>query len=110
MATNKLKVTCGSQLTYNTATGDGTYKNFSALMTELAPVIIFDNQSDVPVTISDNSSIEWKTFAAGGALVLDLRTNKLNIEDDFCWPIGTQWRGKSAAGSGSFLISTIYAR
>lgn len=67
-----------------------------------AVILIFDNQSTVPVAIYVNGSASpWKTFTAGEAIVLDLRTNTgFNAK-------GTTFSGNGA--SGTFSISYIYA-
>lgn len=109
MATSKNKATFAAEVSYDTSAGDGTYQAFTAALSENAAALIFDNQSNVAVTISDDGTTNGKTFSANSAIVLDLRSNKLKIEDDFSFPISTQFYGKSAAGTGSFYISTIYA-
>ena len=109
MTFNQQRATFAPQLSYATSTGDGTYKPFSAALTSNPALIIFDNQSTVSVTISDDGSTDGKTFVTGEGLVLDLRTNKLEPPGELTFSIGTQFYAKSAAGSGSFLISLIYA-
>lgn len=66
--------------------------------------IIFDNQSTSPVVLSVNvggsgSLVQWKTFSAGEALVLD--------DDMYTFPIGTVFSGNGAA-AGNFSISYTY--
>lgn len=97
------------QLSYSAAAGDGTYKAFSAALTKNPAMIIFDNQTSVSVTISDDGLTDGKTFVTGEAMILDLRTNKLSQSNDLTWPIGTLFFGKSIAGTGTFLISVVYA-
>lgn len=98
----------GTQLTYNTAGGTGSYQAFSAALTQNPAIIIFDNQSDAAVTISDDGTTDGKTFAAGEALVLDLRTNAPYVKE-LTWRIGTQFYASSAAGTGNFYISLVVA-
>ncbi len=98
------------QLSYDTSTGTGSYINFSGALTKNPASIIFDNQSNVAVTISDDGTTDFKTFSVGEALVLDCEANKASSEAVFYWPIGTQFAAKSAAGTGSFYISYVYAK
>lgn len=67
--------------------------------------IIFDSLSTVSVQISisydgGSSSIPWKTFAAGSALVLD--------DDLWTFPKGCYIYGNGA--SGDFSVSYTYAK
>lgn len=66
--------------------------------------IIFDNQSTSSVVISTSNDggvtfIQWKTFAAGEALVLD--------DDLYTFMKGTSFYGNGAA-TGNFSISYTY--
>lgn len=73
-------------------------------------LIIFDNQSTVPVAISVNDptgTTVWRTFPAGEALVLDLR-DKIGMAANFTIDVGTTFYGDGA--SGNFSISYIYAQ
>lgn len=73
-------------------------------------IMIFDNQSTVPVQIYVNgtdASNLWRTFPAGEALILDLRANH-GIANNFCPPQGTTFFGNGA--SGDFSISYVYAQ
>lgn len=98
-----------AQISYDSSAGTGSYLAFSAALTQNPALIIFDNQSNVAITISDDGSTDGKTFIAGEAMVLDLRTNRYQSSQDLTWRIGTQFYGKSAAGAGSFYISVVYA-
>ncbi len=113
------KARFGPQITYDSSTGDSTFQAFSAALTENPALIIFDNQSSVSVTITDDASLSGlafmagdagKTFAAGEAIIMDLRTNKELRADDFTWREGTQFFGNSAVGVGNFLISFVFAQ
>lgn len=78
---------------------------------EFAPsVIVFDNLSDQEVEISvstlDAGTTVWKTFAAGSALVLDIKASNPEIGTSF--DVGTTFIGNGA--SGDFSISYIYSR
>lgn len=108
MTTNKEKAKWGAQVSLNTASGTSSYQSFSGTLSDNPAIIIFDNQSNVAVTISDDGTTDGKTFSAGEALVLDLRTNA-SLSKELSWPVGTQFSGKSAAGTGSFVISYVYA-
>lgn len=66
--------------------------------------LIFDNQSSAPVVISlsldeGETLIQWKTFSASEALVLD--------DDAYTFPKNTRFYGNGAA-SGNFSISYTY--
>jgi len=66
--------------------------------------IILDNQSTAAVVLSIDvggvgNLVQWKTFSAGEALVLD--------DDLYTFPRGTVFYGNGAA-SGSFSISYTY--
>ncbi len=64
--------------------------------------IILDNQSTSSVVISVNvggGAVQWKTFSAGEALVLD--------DDLYTFPRGTIFTGNGAA-TGSFSIAYTY--
>jgi len=65
--------------------------------------LVLDNQSSVPVIISITKNgygplVQWKTFSAGEALVID--------DDLYTLPIGTSFYGVGA--SGNFSISYFY--
>lgn len=79
-------------------------------LSENPVIIIFDNQSTVPVAVSVNDATGtnvWKTFPAGEALVLDLRT-QAHLASNFTFDKGTSFYGDGA--SGDFSISYIAAR
>lgn len=109
MSTNKLKAKFGAQLNYDTSAGDGNYQDFDAGFVDTPSLVIFDNQSNVNVTISDDGINDAKTFVASEALVLDLRANKGFPSEDLTFEKGKIFKAKSAAGSGNFTISYIYA-
>jgi len=77
------------------------------VLTQNPAIIIFDNQSTSAVVISIGV-VSWKTFAAGEALVLDLRGNH-GIAPNFTFDVGTAFFGNGAA-TGSFSISYVYAK
>lgn len=64
--------------------------------------IVLDNQSTSSVVLSINVGgglVQWKTFAAGEAMVLD--------DDMYTFPKGTIFSGNGAA-AGNFSISYTY--
>lgn len=109
MGTLNQRTKAAPQLTYNSASGSGSYINFSGPLISPPVIIIFDNQSTVAVTISDDSTNDFKTFAIGQGLSLDLQTNSGSPADSFSWIKGTQFSAKSIAGTGNFYISYVYA-
>lgn len=71
-------------------------------------IIIFDNQGTVSTAISiDGGTTTWKTFPAGEALVLDLRSQH-GVAPNFTFDVNTTFHGNGA--SGTFSISYVYAR
>lgn len=69
-------------------------------------IIIFDNQSTTAVVVSWNL-IQFKTFSAGEALVLDMRAAHGNAPN-YTFSIGDSFYGNGAA-NGSFSISYLFA-
>lgn len=110
MPSVKEKAKFAAELSYDTSGGTGSYIAFSASLSQNPSMIIFDNQSNVPVLISDDGTTDGKTFVAGEAMVLDMRANASFPASDLTWPIGTLFYAKSAAGVGNFKISIVYAR
>lgn len=95
------------ELTIDTATLTGSYDLIGTL--DFNPVqIIFDNQSDTAVEISNNGTATWRTFPAGEALVLDMRGNN-GIAANFTFRLGMSLYAKGTAGTGNFSISYTYA-
>jgi hypothetical protein len=67
--------------------------------------LILDNQSTVSIVLSISTNggatfVQWKTFVAGEAIVLD--------DDLFSFPMGTVFQGNGA--SGNFSISYTYLK
>lgn len=85
----------------------GLTQNLGTVLSYPAVIAIFDNQSDVDVSVSINGVI-WKTFSAGEALVLDLRANHGNAPT-LVIPANSQFTITGTAGAGSFRLSIIYA-
>ena len=85
------------------ATMDTTSKLIGTLA-YAAVKIIFDNQSSVSVvlyiSLNGTDKIQWHTFPAGEALILD--------DDANTFPVGTQFYGVGA--SGNFSISYTYIK
>ncbi len=89
---------------------NGTFQFIGSAFTENPIIIIFDNQSDVAVAVSVDGVNIWKTFPAGEALVLDLRANH-GIASTYIIDLGTRFSTNSAVGTtGSFRISSTFAR
>ncbi len=84
----------------------GAYQTLGSVIAGLPIMVIFDNQSTVSVEVSLNGTSTWKTFAEGGALVLDMRANK-GKADSFSIPIGTQVYVRATGGTGSFRMSLV---
>ena len=67
--------------------------------------LILDNQSTSSVVLSvqvgSGGIVQWKTFSAGEALVLD--------DDMYTFPSGTTFYGNGAA-AGSFSVSYTYIK
>ncbi len=111
MANNRNRAKFDTELSYNTAAGTGSPIAFSATLTQDPVLIIFDNQSNVSVFVSDeNGSTKGKTFAAGSAVIIDCEANRETNAENLSWPIGTQFYATSAPGTGPFKISAVYAR
>lgn len=68
--------------------------------------VVFDNLSTVAVVIYVDG-VQWKTFAAGSALVLDMRGNH-GLAPNFTFNRGTSISGIGA--SGDFSIAYTYAQ
>ncbi len=69
-------------------------------------IIVLDNQSTTSVVLSINL-VQWKTFSAGEALVLDLRAAH-GLAANYTFGIGDSFFGNGAA-NGNFSISYLYA-
>ncbi len=86
------------------ATMTGSPVNIGTLIAS-PTIIVFDNLGTVSVQISING-IAWKTFAAGSALVLDMRGNH-GIAPNYTFDTGTTISGNGA--SGNFSVAYLYA-
>lgn len=110
MAINNSQVAeLAEELTVTTLTGSPTWDPFSDVLLFNPVIIIFDNQSLVPVSISTNASTVWRTFPAGEALVLDMRAAH-GYAPNYTFSQGTQFYAQGAAGANTFSISYTYAR
>ena len=73
-------------------------------------MIIFDNQSAVPIAIYHNQTTDiWRTFPAGEALVLDMRAAH-GLASNYTFRIGDTFYAQGAAGANVFSISYTYAK
>lgn len=73
-------------------------------------VMVFDNQGTASVSIYVNGTAAsnlWRTFPAGEAIVLDLRSQH-GLAPNFTPSQGTTFFGNGA--SGTFSISYVYAQ
>lgn len=87
----------------------GSAQNLGAVLSQNPIIAIFDNQSDVDVSVGFSGIANWKTFSAGEALVLDLRGNH-GEAPTFTFDLGTQFTVTATGGTGSFRLSILYAR
>lgn len=79
------------------------------LLTYNPVIIIFDNQGSNSAQICVNStSVVWKTFPAGEALVLDLRSAH-GLAPNFTFPTNTSFYVIGTAAD-AFSISYVYAK
>lgn len=85
----------------------GSAQNVGTALTVNPIIAVLDNQSSVAVDLYINA-ILWKTFSAGEALVLDMRSNHGNAST-WTFKLGTQFSVIATGGSGSFYISILYA-
>lgn len=112
MASNNISIRAGfeTERALASTSFNSGYQVIGPVLAENPVVIIFDNQTDVDVPISVDAANTWKTFVPGEAIVLDLRANH-GIASNFTCDLGVQFYTNAAVGtSGSFRISTIYAR
>lgn len=73
-------------------------------------IIIFDNQSTVPIQILRNQTTDvWRTFPAGEALVLDMRAAH-GLASNYTFSIGDTFYARGTAGANVFSISYLYAK
>lgn len=86
----------------------GLAQNLGTPLTYPAIVAIFDNQSDVAAVVHVNG-VQWKTFAAGQNLVLDVRANNGNAST-CAIDANTQFTVTGSGGTGAFFLSINYAR
>lgn len=88
---------------------NGTPQNIGTALDNPPVIILFDNQTNVAVPLYVDGVL-WHTFVAGDVFLLDMRANT-GIAANFAFSAGTQFSTNAAAGaSGSFRITTLYAR
>ncbi len=91
----------------------GSYTTLGPSQVYPARIIKFTNTTDEDMLISNNGSTDKDIVTAGGFVLYDITTNHRPVnQDDFCFPIGTQWYIKSAVPptKGSVYLSIIYAQ
>lgn len=97
-----------TELTIDTSTINGATYTIIGTLTENPVQIIFDNQSDTAVELSNDNANTWHTFPEGEALVLDMRGNH-GIADNYTFRKNMSFYAKGTAGTGNFSISYTYA-
>lgn len=107
-ATTSKYAEMAEEMTYDSSAGDATFQSMGTF-TENPILLIFDNQSNVAIEITNDITQTWRTFPAGEAIVLDLRANHGKAYE-FSFKKGTEIFASSAAGTGNFSISYIYGR
>lgn len=101
---NSQRAACAPELS---ATMTGSFTSIGTLLYNPV-IIIFDNQGLASVAISlDGGVTTWRTFPAGEALVLDLRSAH-GLAANYTFDVGTTFHGNGA--SGTFSISYTYAK
>ena len=81
----------------------GSFQVVGSALDSIPNILIFDNQSTVPLQVSLDGTNVWKTFSVGSALVVDFASDQLLVA------IGTQIYVKGTGGTGSFYVSIVYA-
>ena len=110
MSNNSQRVGFDTERALAATSFNSAFQFIGSALTETPVILIFDNQTDVSVPISVDGVNIWKTFAAGEALLLDLRSNH-GIASNYTIDIGTRFSTNAAVGTtGSFRISSNYAR
>lgn len=89
-----------------TAPFSGSTQTLGSILAVNPILMVFDNESTVAVQVYVNS-ILWKTFAAGSALVLDMKANH-GIASTWTFPLNTQFNIVATGGTGSFNLSILY--
>lgn len=91
----------------------GSYTAFGPSQVYPARIIKFTNTTDQDILISNNGSTDKDIVTAGGFVLYDITTNHRPVnQDDFCFPVSTQWYIKYAVvpTKGSVYLSIIYAQ
>ena len=110
MTSNKERAKLDTQRSIDASTFTGAYQVFGSILSVNPSLIIFQNDTTVDVTISDDGVNDGITIPVGTSLVLDLRTNRTPQGSDLSFPIGTQFYVEAVAGTGNLYMSIIYAR
>lgn len=112
MSNISVRVGFDEERTIAASTFDGTLRTIGSPLEYNPAVIIFDNASNAEVPLIIIPNVVWKTFPAGETFVLDLRANH-GVASNYTIDLGTQFftnAATTAAASGSFRISIVYAR
>jgi hypothetical protein len=96
------------------ATIPATYVSAGKLGTPLANpsrLVAFTNDTNAAMFVSDDGVNDKFFLAANSFKLFDLTSNRMNVENVFCYATGTQFwvRYASAPSSGSgFYLETLY--
>ena len=102
------KLAFDTELSIAASTFTGSSQLIGTLTNEPV-VIVFKNQTSIPVFIADNvGSSKGTTMIIGETLIVDCRAN-IGMASNMGWPIGSSFYVTAAAGTGNFKISVIYA-
>ncbi len=91
----------------------GAYTALGTPQAYPARIIKFTNTTDQDMLISNDGSTDKDVVTAGGFVLYDITTNHRPVnQDDFCFPVGTQWSIKyvAAPSKGAVYLSIIHAQ
>lgn len=109
--TNKAQLDVLRTVAFGSITG--SYTAVGSPLADQARIICFTNNTNADVFFSMDGTTDQIIVVAGGFKLFDITTNHRPVnQDDFCFPIGTQWyvRYSSAPTSGAIYIEVIYAQ
>ena len=109
MTTNKQKAKFEIQRSIDAATFTGAYIVFGSALTVNPALVIFQNETTVDVTISDDGVNDSLILPVGTGIILDLRSNRTPEASDLSFSKGTQFYVDAAAGTGNLYLSILYA-
>lgn len=104
-----IRAKAANELVLNSATLTGGWDTIGTLL-QNPVIIIFKNNSDTTIEISDdNGTSTFTTMEAGEKIIMDMRANH-GIAGNFTWKQGTVWKAQGTAGTGNFYISYVFAQ